>query len=191
MCESSRDGAAARSTCAAGCQGWTGAVRRSGACLVQAARGFRPPTSRSGRAWPHDIAPAVVYRRNPHAPFGLYGMPISYIVDRSKRIVGYLPSEADWTSPKRLDNGRVIVLWLVDPGRNRPHAQRLLNWQRTRRNRLRPRRAGNLFCRIDLVPVGRLPSQFGQSSITVWPRYCRALPAGKTLRRGVLWPSES
>src|SRR5260370_41216222 len=25
----------------------------------------------------------------------------------------------------RLDNGRVIVLWLVDPGRNRPHAQRL------------------------------------------------------------------
>src|SRR5260370_14035430 len=26
---------------------------------------------------------------------------------------------------ERLDNGRVIVLWLVDPGRNRPHAQRL------------------------------------------------------------------
>jgi thiol-disulfide isomerase/thioredoxin len=36
-------------------------------------------------------------RRN--APFALYGMPISYVIDRAHRIVGYLPGEADWTSP--------------------------------------------------------------------------------------------
>lgn len=33
------------------------------------------------------------------APFGLYGMPISYVLDREARIVGYLPGEADWLSP--------------------------------------------------------------------------------------------
>jgi thiol-disulfide isomerase/thioredoxin len=37
-------------------------------------------------------------RRN--APFALYGMPISYVIDRAGRIVGYLPGEADWTSPE-------------------------------------------------------------------------------------------
>lgn len=36
-------------------------------------------------------------RRN--APFALYAMPISYVVDRDRRIVGYLKGEADWTSP--------------------------------------------------------------------------------------------
>jgi thiol-disulfide isomerase/thioredoxin len=36
-------------------------------------------------------------RRN--APFALYGMPISYVIDHAQRIVGYLPGEADWTTP--------------------------------------------------------------------------------------------
>jgi hypothetical protein len=34
-----------------------------------------------------------------NAPFALYGMPISYVIDRARRIVGYLPGEADWASP--------------------------------------------------------------------------------------------
>lgn len=33
------------------------------------------------------------------APFALYGMPISYVIDRAHRIVGYLPGEADWATP--------------------------------------------------------------------------------------------
>ncbi|WP_244432004.1 TlpA disulfide reductase family protein [Rhodopseudomonas sp. B29] len=35
---------------------------------------------------------------NPGVPFGRYGMPISYIVDRVGRIAGYLVGDADWTS---------------------------------------------------------------------------------------------
>lgn len=34
------------------------------------------------------------------APFALYGMPISYLIGRSGRIVGYMPGTADWTSPE-------------------------------------------------------------------------------------------
>jgi thiol-disulfide isomerase/thioredoxin len=34
-----------------------------------------------------------------HAPFGLYGMPITYAIAASGWIVGYMPGSADWTSP--------------------------------------------------------------------------------------------
>lgn len=36
------------------------------------------------------------------APFVLYGMPISYVVDRYGRIAGYLVGEADWSSAEGL-----------------------------------------------------------------------------------------
>ncbi len=50
----------------------------------------------------HDAEGLVAYtdrenRRN--APFALYGMPISYVIDSAHRIVGYLTGEADWASP--------------------------------------------------------------------------------------------
>ena len=35
---------------------------------------------------------------NPAIPFGRYGMPISYVIDREGRIAGYIAGEADWTS---------------------------------------------------------------------------------------------
>lgn len=34
------------------------------------------------------------------APFGLYGMPITYLIASSGLIVGYMPGAADWTSPE-------------------------------------------------------------------------------------------
>ena len=34
-----------------------------------------------------------------HAPFGLYGMPITYAIAASGWIVGYMPGPADWMSP--------------------------------------------------------------------------------------------
>jgi thiol-disulfide isomerase/thioredoxin len=37
------------------------------------------------------------------APFALYGMPISYVLDRAGRVSGYLAGEADWTSPEALN----------------------------------------------------------------------------------------
>jgi thiol-disulfide isomerase/thioredoxin len=37
------------------------------------------------------------------APFALYGMPISYVIDRAGRIAGYFPGEADWMSPAALN----------------------------------------------------------------------------------------
>lgn len=33
-----------------------------------------------------------------NAPFALYGMPITYLIAASGRIVGYMPGAADWTS---------------------------------------------------------------------------------------------
>ena len=36
-------------------------------------------------------------------PFPLYGMPMTYLLDREARSVGYLVGEADWTSPEGLD----------------------------------------------------------------------------------------
>jgi thiol-disulfide isomerase/thioredoxin len=38
-----------------------------------------------------------------NAPFALYGMPISYVIDRTGRIAGYFPGEADWMSPAALN----------------------------------------------------------------------------------------
>jgi thiol-disulfide isomerase/thioredoxin len=32
------------------------------------------------------------------APFALYGMPITYLITASGRVVGYMPGAADWTS---------------------------------------------------------------------------------------------
>ena len=32
------------------------------------------------------------------SPFALYGMPMSYVVDRRGRVVGYITGEVDWTS---------------------------------------------------------------------------------------------
>jgi thiol-disulfide isomerase/thioredoxin len=36
------------------------------------------------------------------SPFVLYGMPMSYVVDRHGRIAGYLVGEADWSSAEGL-----------------------------------------------------------------------------------------
>jgi len=36
-------------------------------------------------------------------PFPLYGMPMSYLLDREARSVGYLVGEADWTSAEGMD----------------------------------------------------------------------------------------
>jgi thiol-disulfide isomerase/thioredoxin len=33
-----------------------------------------------------------------HAPFALYGMPITYAVSSSGAVVGYMPGDADWSS---------------------------------------------------------------------------------------------
>jgi thiol-disulfide isomerase/thioredoxin len=38
-----------------------------------------------------------------HAPFGLYGMPITYAIAASGWIVGYMPGAADWASPAASD----------------------------------------------------------------------------------------
>ncbi len=43
-----------------------------------------------GRTWSRD--------GDANAPFTLYGMPISYLVDPEARIQGYLAGEADWSS---------------------------------------------------------------------------------------------
>ena len=41
---------------------------------------------------------------SPHrAPFPLYGMPMSYVVDRQGRTAGYLVGEADWSSRSALE----------------------------------------------------------------------------------------
>ena len=36
-------------------------------------------------------------------PFPLYGMPMTYVLDREARSVGYLVGEADWDSPAGLE----------------------------------------------------------------------------------------
>lgn len=35
---------------------------------------------------------------NRNAPFALYGMPITYVISASGRVVGYMPGAADWNS---------------------------------------------------------------------------------------------
>jgi thiol-disulfide isomerase/thioredoxin len=50
-----------------------------------------------------DARVAFSNRDNPHqAPFALYGMPITYVVDRSSRVRGYMPGEGDWSSSQGL-----------------------------------------------------------------------------------------
>lgn len=51
------------------------------------------------------------------APFALYSMPITYLVDSARRVVGYLPGEADWTSP---DGRRLLAYYAEVPGSDRP-----------------------------------------------------------------------
>jgi thiol-disulfide isomerase/thioredoxin len=36
-------------------------------------------------------------------PFPLYGLPMTYLLDRKARSVGYLVGEADWNSPEGLE----------------------------------------------------------------------------------------
>jgi len=36
------------------------------------------------------------------APFSLYGMPITYLIASSGRVLGYMPGAADWTEPAAL-----------------------------------------------------------------------------------------
>ena len=38
-----------------------------------------------------------------NAPFALYGMPITYLIAGSGRVVGYMPGAADWSSPAAND----------------------------------------------------------------------------------------
>ncbi|PPD42242.1 MAG: thiol:disulfide interchange protein [Methylocystis sp.] len=38
--------------------------------------------------------------RETGAPFPLYGMPITYVIDRSGTVVGYITGEVDWLSPE-------------------------------------------------------------------------------------------
>lgn len=36
------------------------------------------------------------------SPFVLYGMPITYVIDRQGRPAGYITGEVDWTSQEAL-----------------------------------------------------------------------------------------
>ncbi|WP_330083612.1 TlpA disulfide reductase family protein [Methylocystis iwaonis] len=37
-----------------------------------------------------------------NAPFTLYGMPITYVIDKRGSVVGYITGEVDWTSPEAM-----------------------------------------------------------------------------------------
>lgn len=37
-----------------------------------------------------------------NAPFTLYGMPITYVIDKNGSVVGYITGEVDWTSPEAM-----------------------------------------------------------------------------------------
>jgi thiol-disulfide isomerase/thioredoxin len=45
------------------------------------------------------------------APFGLYGMPITYVIAPAGRIIGYVPGEADWTS----DAAHAFLEYVMQP----------------------------------------------------------------------------
>ncbi len=45
------------------------------------------------------------------APFALYGLPISYLIDDRGRAVGYLKGAADWTSP---DAGQFLKHFIAE-----------------------------------------------------------------------------
>ncbi len=42
-------------------------------------------------------------RSDAHTPFVLWGMPISYIIDRKGRLAGYITGEVDWASDQARD----------------------------------------------------------------------------------------
>lgn len=46
------------------------------------------------------------------SPFVLYGMPMSYVVDRRGRVVGYITGEVDWTS----DEGLALLRYYMRAG---------------------------------------------------------------------------
>ena len=46
------------------------------------------------------------------SPFVLYGMPISYVVDRQGRVTGYITGEVDWTS----NEGLALLHHYIDAG---------------------------------------------------------------------------
>jgi peroxiredoxin len=46
------------------------------------------------------------------SPFVLYGMPISYVIDRQGRVTGYITGEIDWTS----NEGLALLHHYIDAG---------------------------------------------------------------------------
>ena len=46
----------------------------------------------------------------PSSPFVLYGMPISYVIDRHGRVVGYITGEVEWTS----EDGLALMKYIMD-----------------------------------------------------------------------------
>ena len=55
----------------------------------------KPMLSKSLLEWPAQASDRDNERK---APFALYGMPITYAITASGRVVGYMPGAADWTS---------------------------------------------------------------------------------------------
>jgi len=47
---------------------------------------------------PHEAVAYSDAEKYGQVPFALYGMPISYLIDRKGVVVGYFPGAADWTS---------------------------------------------------------------------------------------------
>lgn len=43
------------------------------------------------------------------SPFVLYGMPMTYVIDRRGRVVGYITGEVDWTS----DEGLALLRYYI------------------------------------------------------------------------------
>ena len=59
---------------------------------IRALRTYHDPYGRIARGANEGVA----------APFVLYGMPISYIIDRQGRAAGYVTGELDWTASDAL-----------------------------------------------------------------------------------------
>lgn len=55
----------------------------------------------------------VINAEQSASPFVLYGMPISYVIDREGRPVGYITGEVDWTS----DEGLALLNHYIANGR--------------------------------------------------------------------------
>ncbi|MCZ6637560.1 MAG: hypothetical protein O7C66_05130, partial [Alphaproteobacteria bacterium] len=46
--------------------------------------------------------------------FALYSLPISYLIDRHGRVLGYFPGSAEWDKPKAV---RFLGHFITGPGR--------------------------------------------------------------------------